>query len=122
MTSATPRSSATAAPPGRQRLTWAKRAVYQTTGRGRTTGFVPAGDAHWWHVSLFRRAIVTDMSEQGFRVRERDTAKAGELARRGARVLRRFYTEGPAVAQRYREASGQLTPRANWARLYGLDD
>lgn len=108
--------------PTRQRLTWAKRVAYQATGRGPTTGFVPAGDAHWWHVSLFRRAIVTDMSEQGFRVRERDPARAKELAKQGARVLRRLYTEGPAVAQRYREASGELMSRANWARLYGLDD
>jgi galactofuranosylgalactofuranosylrhamnosyl-N-acetylglucosaminyl-diphospho-decaprenol beta-1,5/1,6-galactofuranosyltransferase len=73
-------------------------------------------------VSLFKRAIVTDMSEQGFRVRERDHAKARELAARGARALRRLHSEGPAVAQRYRDASGRLTSRANWARLYGIED
>jgi galactofuranosylgalactofuranosylrhamnosyl-N-acetylglucosaminyl-diphospho-decaprenol beta-1,5/1,6-galactofuranosyltransferase len=108
--------------PTRQRMTWAKRVAWQLTDRGRTTGFVPAGDAHWWHVSLFKRAIVTDMSEQGFRVRERDHAKARELAARGARALRRLHGEGPAVAQRYRDASGQLMSRANWARLYGIED
>ncbi|MDN5860893.1 MAG: glycosyltransferase, partial [Pseudonocardia sp.] len=107
--------------PSLQRLTWAKRVAYHVTGRGLETGFVPAGDAHWWHVSLFKRAIVADMSEQGFRVRQRDTAKATELARRGARALHRLRTDGPAVAQRWRVAAGELTSRANWARLLGVD-
>ena len=56
---------------------------------------VVAGDAHWWHVSLFRRAVVTDMSEQGFRVRTRDRARALALARRGARSVARLAAEGP---------------------------
>jgi len=110
-------------PPGRERLTWLKRAVYHLIGRSvNPTGFVPAGDAHWWHVSNFERAVVTDMSEQGFRVRTRNRALALKLARRGARTLRRFMSEGPAAAQRYREEMGQLTSRANWARLYGVDE
>jgi len=86
------------------------------------TGSVPAGDAHWWHVSTFERAIVTDMSEQGFRVRTRDKQTALELARRAAHTLRRFVREGPAVAARYRAEMGRLSSRENWARLYGMDD
>jgi galactofuranosylgalactofuranosylrhamnosyl-N-acetylglucosaminyl-diphospho-decaprenol beta-1,5/1,6-galactofuranosyltransferase len=81
---------------------------------------VVAGDAHWWHVSTFRRAVVTDMSEQGLRVRNRDRARAVTLAKRGARSLVRLMTEGPAVAARYRAASGVLASRENWARLYGI--
>ena len=81
-------------------------------------GFVPAGDAHWWHVSTFSRAVVTDMGEAGFRLRQRDRAKALELARRGARVLARLRSEGPAVAARFRAEHGRLTSRENWARLY----
>jgi galactofuranosylgalactofuranosylrhamnosyl-N-acetylglucosaminyl-diphospho-decaprenol beta-1,5/1,6-galactofuranosyltransferase len=108
--------------PGRQRLTWLKRAAYQAAGRTvHRTGMVPAGDAHWWHVSLFGRAVVTDMSEQGVRVRTRDTAKARELATRGVRTLNRLRVEGPAVVQRYRAAAPELTGRANWTRLYGAD-
>jgi galactofuranosylgalactofuranosylrhamnosyl-N-acetylglucosaminyl-diphospho-decaprenol beta-1,5/1,6-galactofuranosyltransferase len=110
-------------PPGRMLLTWAKRAAYLAAGRSvHPSGHVPAGDAHWWHVSLFERAYVTDMSEQGYRVRTRDRALAWRLARRGTSVLRRLTTEGPAVAQRWRAAAPDLTSRANWTRLYGLDE
>jgi galactofuranosylgalactofuranosylrhamnosyl-N-acetylglucosaminyl-diphospho-decaprenol beta-1,5/1,6-galactofuranosyltransferase len=109
--------------PGSERLTWLKRAAYLALGKSvRPTGFVPAGDAHWWHVSTFERAIVTDMSEQGFRVRTRDRETALGLAREGARVFRRFLAEGPAVAGAYRAEMGRLTSRANWARLYGIDE
>ncbi len=108
--------------PSRDVLTWLKRVAYQTTGRAvHRTGMVPAGDAHWWHVSLFERAVVTDMSEAGVRIRTRDRALALKLARRGARVLRRLAADGPAVAQRYRDSVPELTSRENWARLYGLD-
>lgn len=109
--------------PGSPTLTWAKRVAFLLTDRAaRETGFVPAGDAHWWHVSTFRRAVVADMGETGFRVRTRDRAKALELARRGVRVVRRLRDEGPDVARRYRDATGGLTSRANWARLYGVDE
>ena len=108
--------------PGHEVLTWFKRAAYLLTDRAaHPTGMVVAGDAHWWHVSTFRRAVVTDMSEQGLRVRTRDRATAIALAKHGARSLRRLMSEGPAVAARYREEMGGLTSRANWARLYGVD-
>lgn len=110
-------------PPGNEPLTWVKRVAFLGLDRApHTSGFVPAGDAHWWHVSTFRRAVVADMGETGFRVRTRDRARALELAKRGARVVRRVVSEGPGVAQRYRDAAGGLTSRANWARLYGIDE
>lgn len=110
-------------PPGSERLTWAKRVAYLVTDRAvHRSGFVPAGDAHWWHVSTFSRAVVTDMSEQGYRVRTRDRALALDLTRRAARTFRRFVAEGPTVAQRYRDEMGRLTSRANWARLYDVDE
>ena len=110
-------------PPGNEPLTWVKRAAFLGLDRApHASGFVPAGDAHWWHVSTFRRAVVADMGETGFRVRVRDRARALELAKRGARVVRRVVSEGPGVAQRYRDAAGGLTSRANWARLYGIDE
>ena len=110
-------------PPGNEPLTWFKRAAFLGLDRApHASGFVPAGDAHWWHVSTFRRAVVADMGETGFRVRVRDRARALELAKRGARVVRRLVSEGPGVAQRYRDAAGGLTSRANWARLYGIDE
>jgi galactofuranosylgalactofuranosylrhamnosyl-N-acetylglucosaminyl-diphospho-decaprenol beta-1,5/1,6-galactofuranosyltransferase len=108
--------------PGREKLTWLKRAVYQLADRPmHRTGLVPAGDAYWWHVSLFKRVVVTDMGETGVRIRELDRATALKLARRGATAVRRLCTEGPAVALRYRAEMGRLTSRENWARLYELD-
>ncbi|MDN5932313.1 MAG: glycosyltransferase, partial [Pseudonocardia sp.] len=109
--------------PGKPRLTWLKRAVYLAANRApHRTGFVPAGDAHWWHVSTFERAIVADMGENGYRIRTRDRAKVRELTKRSARLLRRVVSEGPVAAQRYRDAAPRLTSRANWARLYGIDE
>ncbi len=109
--------------PGSPLLTWAKRVAFLLTDRApRESGFVPAGDAHWWHVSTFRRAVVADMGETGFRVRTRDRERALELAKRGARLLRRVRSEGPAAAQLYRDAMAGLTARENWARLYGIDE
>jgi galactofuranosylgalactofuranosylrhamnosyl-N-acetylglucosaminyl-diphospho-decaprenol beta-1,5/1,6-galactofuranosyltransferase len=110
-------------PPGSETLTWLKRVAYHLTGRAvHRTGAVPAGDAHWWHVSTFERAIVTDMSEQGFRVRTRDRQRALELARRGALLLRRLVRDGPSAAARYRAEVARLSSRDNWERLYGLKD
>lgn len=107
--------------PTRARLTWLKRVAYLVADRApHRTGSVPAGDAHWWHISTFERAVVTDMGETGYRVRTRDRALALELAKRGAQLLRRFVREGPGAAQRYRDAVPELTSRENWARLYGL--
>ena len=82
--------------PGHDVLTWLKRVAYHLTDRAvHPTGMVVAGDAHWWHVSTFRRAIVTDMSEQGLRVRTRDRARALALAKRGAQVAGAAGDGGP---------------------------
>ncbi|NMI01552.1 glycosyltransferase [Pseudonocardia acidicola] len=111
-----------APPPSREGLTWLKRAAFQLTGRAaHRTGLVPAGDAHWWHVSTFERAVVTDMAETGVRIRTRDKARMRELTVRGVKLLRRFVAEGPGVAEQFRAARPVITSRENWARLYGLD-
>ncbi len=109
--------------PGNLWLTFAKRAAYQVTGRApHRTGTVAAGDAHWWHVSLFDRVVVTDMGETGVRIRQRDKDRAVTLAKRGLVAMNRLRTEGPAVAKRWRDDVPHLTSRANWARLYGIDE
>jgi galactofuranosylgalactofuranosylrhamnosyl-N-acetylglucosaminyl-diphospho-decaprenol beta-1,5/1,6-galactofuranosyltransferase len=61
------------------------------------------------------------MSETGVRIRKRDADRAGALARRGLTTLRRLRREGPAVARRWRADMPRLTSRANWARLYGIE-
>ena len=50
------------------------------------------------------------------------TALALVLTRRAARTFRRFVTQGPGVARRYRADLDRLTSRANWARLYDVDE
>ena len=80
---------------------------------------ISADDAHWWHVSLFSHAIVTDRSQEGVRVRQRNKQHAVELLKRGVTALKRLRTETPTVAASYRAAVPKLTSRENWARLYG---
>ncbi len=99
--------------------TWVKRALLQATGRVPfRSGMVPAGEAHWWHVSLFERAIVTDMAENGVRIRTRDQERLRELTTRGVHTVRRLWNEGPQVAREWKAAEPRLTSRETWARLY----
>jgi galactofuranosylgalactofuranosylrhamnosyl-N-acetylglucosaminyl-diphospho-decaprenol beta-1,5/1,6-galactofuranosyltransferase len=71
-------------------------------------------------VSLFQTAVVTDMSQEGVRVRQFDRATALRLAREGVRVLTRLMREGTGVTEQFRSAHPRLTSRDNWARLYEL--
>ena len=77
-------------------------------------------------VLIHLAAVVSGEAEaefdKGYRVRTRDKALALALTRRAARTFRRFVTEGPGVARRYREDLDRLTSRANWARLYDVDE
>ncbi|MFC7451042.1 glycosyltransferase [Rhodococcus daqingensis] len=106
--------------PSAMRLILIKRAVDQWFGRTQH-GLVnvPREDAHWWHISLFDHVVVTDASQSGVRIRQRDKGKAVALLRRTIRVLRRLREDGATVARQYRDAAPQLTSRENWARLYG---
>lgn len=80
---------------------------------------ISADDAHWWHVSLFSLAVVTDRSQEGVRVRKRNKAHAVDLLKRGVPALRRLRTETPTATAAYRAAVPRLSSRENWARLYG---
>src|SRR5690606_20815891 len=89
-----------AGPPGLPRATWFKRVTYLALDRAKDrTGYVTAGAAHWWHTSTFAKAYVTDMSEQGVRIRTRDRVLAAQLAKRAARTLRRLQKEAPSVVE-----------------------
>ena len=97
-----------------------KRAIYQWLGRTQHGLIgVPREDAHWWHISLFDHVVVTDASQSGVRIRQRDKAKAKDLLVRTVRVLRRLRRELPTVTERYRAAAPELTSAQNWERLYG---
>ncbi len=112
-----------AAPPPRlTRTIFVKRIVDQALGRTQShTVAIPAGEAHWWHVSQFDQVVVTDASQEGVRLRSRDPAAAKALLARGIKACRRLRAEAPHQQARYRAAMPLLTSRENWARLYGRD-
>jgi galactofuranosylgalactofuranosylrhamnosyl-N-acetylglucosaminyl-diphospho-decaprenol beta-1,5/1,6-galactofuranosyltransferase len=102
----------------RMNLVLAKRAVYQWLGRTIPGPvMIPAADAHWWHVSLFEHAVVTDASQAGVRILRRDKGNLKTLTRRAIKTLRRFRAQAPSVQARYREALPELGSRQNWVRL-----
>jgi galactofuranosylgalactofuranosylrhamnosyl-N-acetylglucosaminyl-diphospho-decaprenol beta-1,5/1,6-galactofuranosyltransferase len=110
------------APPKRRAAFALRRAVGQVRGRYRyQLGEVPHDEAHWWHVCLFRTAVVTDASQQGMRVRSLDRAKLLTLAHQGAGTMLRLLRTGTRVKARYRKEFPVHCGRENWTRLYGLE-
>ncbi|MEJ2886615.1 glycosyltransferase [Actinomycetospora aeridis] len=108
--------------PSRPGLVRAKRLVQQVTGRvPHHGGLVGAGEAHWWHTSLFDRVAVVDAGENGVRLRRRDPDHFRALSREGARTLWRLAREGGDAAERWRAARPALTTADSWKRLFGLD-
>ncbi|WP_328408079.1 glycosyltransferase [Nocardia sp. NBC_00403] len=108
--------------PSRVTAVLIKRAIGQWTGRTQHGLIgITREDAHWWHVALFDHVVVTDASQSGVRIRRRDKARARALLLRTLRTLRRLRRELPALQQQYRAAVPELTSRANWERLYGIE-
>lgn len=107
--------------PSRPLLVLCKRAFQQWTGRTQhgVVG-VAREDAHWWHLALFDHVVVTDASQSGVRIRQRDKAKARALLLRTFRALRRLRRDLPRLSREYRAATPELTSRENWERLYGI--
>ncbi|HEX4223296.1 MAG TPA: glycosyltransferase [Pseudonocardiaceae bacterium] len=97
-----------------------KRLAYQLLDKKvYDAGTVPYDSAHWWHLSLFDPAVVTDASQSGVRIRKRDRDTALRLARHAARSLRRFVKLAPELQRQYQAELATLTSRDNWSRLYG---
>jgi galactofuranosylgalactofuranosylrhamnosyl-N-acetylglucosaminyl-diphospho-decaprenol beta-1,5/1,6-galactofuranosyltransferase len=97
----------------------AKRVAGQLSGRLRPEfAYVTSRSSQWWHVSQFSRAVVSDASQSGVRVRRRDAAKAKELLLRAAKLRKRFIAEAGPVSEQYRAAVPQLTSEQNWLRLW----
>lgn len=107
--------------PSRPQLILFKRAFDQWLGRTKH-GLVSVTreDAHWWHVSRFDHVIVTDASQSGVRIRQRDKVTARKLLIRTIRTLRRLREELPELQRQYRAAASEVTSRHNWARLYEM--
>jgi galactofuranosylgalactofuranosylrhamnosyl-N-acetylglucosaminyl-diphospho-decaprenol beta-1,5/1,6-galactofuranosyltransferase len=111
----------TAPRPSLQRVVLLKRILDRVLGKHRhSLGAIPSDEAHWWHVSLFETAVVTDASQEGVRVRRYDRQRMFELAKHGIRTLQRLRKEGHAVQEQYKRAMPELTSRDNWTRLYEL--
>jgi galactofuranosylgalactofuranosylrhamnosyl-N-acetylglucosaminyl-diphospho-decaprenol beta-1,5/1,6-galactofuranosyltransferase len=103
----------------RLNLVLAKRFVNQWRGRAIPGPvMIPSAEGHWWHVSLYDHAVVTDASQAGVRVRRRDEKAMKKLTFQALKTLRRFRKETPDVQARYQEAFGDLYSRENWARLF----
>ncbi|MGY1662169.1 glycosyltransferase [Geodermatophilus sp. SYSU D00705] len=96
----------------------AKRVLWQLLGKAKGKAAISDADAHWWHVSLFETAVVTDPSQEGVRVRRYDRQLMRDLSRRGAAVLWRLSREGDQARDRWRAGVPELTSRATWGRLF----
>jgi galactofuranosylgalactofuranosylrhamnosyl-N-acetylglucosaminyl-diphospho-decaprenol beta-1,5/1,6-galactofuranosyltransferase len=104
--------------PSMPRAVLAKRIVWQLLRKSRGSAAISTADAHWWHVSLFETAVVTDPSQEGVRIRQFDRDLMVGLARRGSAVLWRLAREGERARQQYRERLPELTSRETWTRLF----
>jgi galactofuranosylgalactofuranosylrhamnosyl-N-acetylglucosaminyl-diphospho-decaprenol beta-1,5/1,6-galactofuranosyltransferase len=106
--------------PSMPRAVLAKRILWQLLRKPHGTAAVSTADAHWWHVSLYETAVVTDPSQEGVRVRrfDRDTMLA--LTRQAGILLLRFLREGDKVRDEYRARLPELTSRETWARLFQI--
>lgn len=109
-------------PPSLTRAVLAKRIVSQVLGRtDRRPVAIPAGDAHWYHVSRFETTVVTDAGQDAIRVRRRDRDRARALLGTGLRSINRLRRRAPELRDEYRSALPAITSREHWARLFGVD-
>jgi galactofuranosylgalactofuranosylrhamnosyl-N-acetylglucosaminyl-diphospho-decaprenol beta-1,5/1,6-galactofuranosyltransferase len=82
--------TAAAPTPSKPTLVLAKRWIWQLLRKPRGSAAVSARDSHWWHVSLFQTAVITEPSQEGVRVRRLDQALARKLGVQEVRVLVRL--------------------------------
>jgi len=110
---------APAGKPSMLRAVLAKRLVWQLLRKPRGMAAISSADAHWWHVSLFDTAVVTDPSQEAVRVRRFAHDQMIELGRRGSAVLWRLHKEGAQAADQWRRRLPELSSRDTWDRLFG---
>ncbi|WP_166462512.1 glycosyltransferase [Amycolatopsis acidicola] len=105
--------------PSKPTMVLLKRLVYQYLDKPGGGAAIRAGDEHWWHVSLFRTAVITDSSQTGVRVRRLDKKLMLKLGREGLQVLWRLRQNADATVRQYLDAQRELTSKENWERLFG---
>ncbi|WP_285485774.1 glycosyltransferase [Amycolatopsis taiwanensis] len=108
-----------AATPSMPRLVLIKRLLNQFRNSPGGGAAIRAGSEHWWHVSRFRTAMITDPSQTGVRVRKLDRDLLLRLGKEGMRLLWRLRREGDDLVRRWQAAEAQLTSKENWERLFG---
>lgn len=94
------------------------RLLSQLAGRVEGSASIPAASSYWWNVSRYATAVVTDLSQEGVRVRKLDRDNLRKLGKKGIAEIGKLYRQGPKVAEAYRKALPELTTRENWMRLY----
>ncbi|MFZ0119237.1 MAG: glycosyltransferase [Pseudonocardiaceae bacterium] len=104
--------------PSKPHLVLVKRLLWQLLRKCGGTAAVSVRDAHWWHVSLFETAVVTEPSQEGVRVRRLDRTTMLKLGAQGMRVIGRLVREDAALRHRYQSAMPELSSKQNWQRLF----
>lgn len=104
--------------PSKPRLVLAKRLLWQLLRKPRGIAAVSVRDAHWWHVSLFETAVVTEPSQEGVRVRRLDRSAMLKLGTQGMRLIVRLVREDAVLRHHYQNAMPELTSKQNWQRLF----
>jgi galactofuranosylgalactofuranosylrhamnosyl-N-acetylglucosaminyl-diphospho-decaprenol beta-1,5/1,6-galactofuranosyltransferase len=104
--------------PSMPRAVLAKRILQQLLQKPSGMVTVSSADAHWWHVSLFETAVVTDASQEGVRVRRFDRQLMTSLARRSAAALWRLNREGERARAEWQQELPRLSSRETWSRLF----
>jgi len=104
--------------PSRETAVLVKRLVWQLLRRPRGRVSIASADAHWWHVSLFDTAVVTDASQEAVRLRRLDRARLVGLARQALATTWRLRRHGRRSQLCWRDALPRLTSRDNWTRLF----
>ncbi|TNC27448.1 glycosyltransferase [Amycolatopsis alkalitolerans] len=105
--------------PSKPTLVLLKRLAMQYLDKPGGGAAIRSGDEAWWHVSLFRTAVVTDASQTGVRVRRLDKKLMTKLGKQGLAVLWRLRQEGAETVRRYHQEQPRLTGKENWERLFG---
>lgn len=104
--------------PSQPGLVLIKRLLWQLLRKSHGTAAVSVRDAHWWHVSLFETAVVTEPLQEGVRVRRLDRSTMLKLGSRGIQVIARLVRQDAALRHNYQAAMPELTSKQNWQRLF----
>ncbi|WP_310964418.1 glycosyltransferase [Nocardioides terrisoli] len=79
---------------------------------------VPAMDAKWYKLGTMDSAVVSMKDQTGAALYQRDPEQFRALLARSGELHQRLYREWPQLAQRYREALGEITSPETWEATF----